>query len=240
MPSFINWARQRESKAQRASYAILEAASQARFPVIPGFHHALLMERNFRKSYLRQIFAKIYYEPMLRIACAKIGSHFRLYDDMPKILGNLHAELGDHVGLEGQQVWIAAGNASQKFLRIGSHSYIGYSSTLIAGTEIVIGEHVRIANYVLLNGFDGHPVDPLARARDEAPGPDGQGPIRIMDFAWVGNRAMILKNVTVGRGAIVAAGAVVTADVADLTVVAGVPARPISTIRPPEGWQRTS
>ena len=239
MESFLNWARRRETKAQRMSYAILKGASQARCPVLPGIHHALLAERNFRKSFLRQIVAKIYYEPMLRIACAKVGSHFQLYDDMPKILGNLRVELGDYVGLEGQQVWIGAGDASQKLLQIGNHSYVGFSSTLIAGTEIVVGENVLIANHVLLNGFDGHPVDPFARARHEAPGPSGQGHIRILDFAWIGNRAMILKNVTIGRGAIVAAGAVVTADVEELTIVAGVPARPISTIRPPEGWTQS-
>jgi acetyltransferase-like isoleucine patch superfamily enzyme len=222
------------------SFALLKSASQARFPVLPGIHHALLMERNFRKSFLRQIIAKTYYEPMLRIACAEVGSHFQLYDNMPKFLGNLRVELGDYVGLEGQQVWIAAGDASQKVLQIGSHSYVGYSSTFIAGTEIIVGEHVLIANHVLLNGFDGHPIDPFARARNESPGPSGQGPIRILDYAWIGNRAMILKNVTVGRGAIVAAGAVVTADVPDLTIVAGVPARPISTVRPPHGWAQTT
>jgi acetyltransferase-like isoleucine patch superfamily enzyme len=240
MTSLVDWARRRETPAQRAGYAILKNASQARFPVLPGVHHALLMERKFRKSFLRQIFAKIYYEPMLRIACAKVGASCQLYEDMPKILGNLCVEIGDGVGLEGQQVWLAAGDGSQKLLHIGDHSYVGYSSTLIAGTEIVIGKHVLIANHVLLNGYDGHPMDPFARARHEPPGPDGQGPIRIMDYAWIGNRATILKNVTIGRGAVVAAGAVVTSDVPELTVVGGVPARQIATIDPPADWRETA
>lgn len=51
--------------------------------------------------------------------------------------------------------------------------------------------------------------------------------ITIEDDAWIGSRAIIMPNVTVGRGAIVAAGAVVTKDVAPFTIVAGVPAKPI-------------
>ena len=52
-------------------------------------------------------------------------------------------------------------------------------------------------------------------------------PVRIETKAWIGRRAMILKGVTVGEGAIVAAGSVVTGSVDPWTVVAGVPARTI-------------
>jgi maltose O-acetyltransferase len=52
-------------------------------------------------------------------------------------------------------------------------------------------------------------------------------PVVVEDDAWIGTNAVILPGVTIGRGAIVGAGAVVTRDVAPYTVVAGVPARPI-------------
>ena len=71
-----------------------------------------------------------------------------------------------------------------------------------AGQEISIGNHVLIANHVLLNGYDGHPLDPFARAAGERPSSDGYGPIRIGDYAWVGSKATILKNVSIGRGAV--------------------------------------
>jgi maltose O-acetyltransferase len=54
------------------------------------------------------------------------------------------------------------------------------------------------------------------------------GPVTIEDHVWIGSRAMILPGVTVGRGAVVAAGSVVTKDVAPMTVVAGVPAKPVA------------
>ena len=51
-----------------------------------------------------------------------------------------------------------------------------------------------------------------------------------MDDAWIGFNSIILKGVTVGRGAVVGAGSVVTNDVPDHTVVAGNPARVIKKL----------
>jgi acetyltransferase-like isoleucine patch superfamily enzyme len=56
------------------------------------------------------------------------------------------------------------------------------------------------------------------------------GPIVIEDDAWIGAGAIILPNVTIGQGAVVGAGAVVTKDVPPYTIVVGVPARPIKRI----------
>ena len=55
-------------------------------------------------------------------------------------------------------------------------------------------------------------------------------PIIIEDDAWLATRCMVLKGVTIGKGAVVAAGAVVTKDVPPYTMVAGVPAKAIKKI----------
>ena len=57
-------------------------------------------------------------------------------------------------------------------------------------------------------------------------------PIRIESGAWIGARSTILPGVTVGHGAVVAAGAVVTRDVEPNTLVAGVPARVLRSLEP--------
>jgi acetyltransferase-like isoleucine patch superfamily enzyme len=54
-------------------------------------------------------------------------------------------------------------------------------------------------------------------------------PIVIEDRAWLGNRCMVLKGVTIGHDAVVAAGSIVTRDVPPRTVVAGVPAQVVRT-----------
>ena len=59
-------------------------------------------------------------------------------------------------------------------------------------------------------------------------------PVLIGNNVWVGCRAIILKGVTIGEGAVVAAGAVVTKDVPPFTLVAGNPAR---VIREVKGWR---
>lgn len=59
-------------------------------------------------------------------------------------------------------------------------------------------------------------------------------PLVIGSDVWIGSRAVILPGITIGHGAVIAAGAVVTKDVAPYTIVAGVPARPIRRRFPQE------
>jgi acetyltransferase-like isoleucine patch superfamily enzyme len=113
---------------------------------------------------------------------------------------------------------------------------LGYQVVLSVGERIEIGSHVLISNRVILNAYDSHPTDPVARARNDPPGPGGSGSILVKDYAWIGTNAKIMKNVTIGKGAIVAAGAVVTRDVPDLAIAAGNPARIVKRIEAPSDW----
>ncbi|HEY6927184.1 MAG TPA: acyltransferase [Steroidobacteraceae bacterium] len=231
-----DWMRRRETPLQQAAYAAAKKLLRWEFPVIPILHPLLAGERSFRKGALRHIVSKLYYTPLLRRRAHSVGKGLVLYEDIPKVLGNLEIQLGNRVTLSGSQVWCACGDATPKLLRVGDDSYIGFGVELFVGTEIVIGKHVLIANHVLINGYDGHPLDPLARAAGQGPGEDGYGAVRIGDYAWIGSKAIILKKVSIGRGAIVASGTVVTSDVPELTLVAGNPARQIRTLDPPAGW----
>ena len=140
------------------------------------------------------------------------------------------------VTYDGQSVWIAAGDGTPKFLEIGDDSGIGFGTEFIVGTSIKIGRHVMIANRVSLMGYDGHPLDPYARARHEPPGPQGMGSITVHDYAWIASGSTIMKGVTIGRGAVVSIGSVVKMNVPELAVVAGNPAKVVWQVAPPEGW----
>lgn len=108
-------------------------------------------------------------------------------------------------------------------LFIGKGTIIGDKSVLDARRMIVIGENVNFSSGVSL-WTDQHDYnDPYFRCM-----PNKYGPIFIKDIAWIGPGAIILHNVTIGEGAVVAAGAVVTKDVPPFTLVGGVPAKPIA------------
>jgi maltose O-acetyltransferase len=83
---------------------------------------------------------------------------------------------------------------------------------------IKIGNNVAISANVILLTAD-HDMDNNMKGRNN--------PIFIDDYVWIGTRAMILPGVTINKGAVVAAGAVVTKDVEDRDVVAGIPAKVI-------------
>jgi putative colanic acid biosynthesis acetyltransferase WcaF len=131
-----------------------------------------------------------------------------------RALRRLGADLGEHVYLFGGSEVLEPGN-----LRIAGRCHVGRFCQVDARGGIDIGWDVVIASHVLLVTAD-HDM--------QAPGFDGRlGPIRIGDRAWLASRSTVVRGVTIGEGAVVAAGAVVTQDVAPWTVVGGVPAKPI-------------
>lgn len=104
-------------------------------------------------------------------------------------------------------------------IRIGSDCIIGENVVLDGRDDITIGDHVDIASEVMIYNSQHDIHNPTFDAIS--------APVVIEDYVFIGPRAIILPGVTIGKGAVVAAGAVVTKDVAADTVVGGVPAKPI-------------
>lgn len=98
--------------------------------------------------------------------------------------------------------------------------------------QLTIGDRVSMAPRVMLV-LSSHPN----ASRIRAFAPTARGDITIEDDAWIGACAIILPGVTIGRGAVVGAGSVVTADVPPLTIVAGQPAKPVRKLTPDAGWR---
>lgn len=134
-------------------------------------------------------------------------------------------------------------------VNIGNRSYIGSGTKLIASTSISIGNDVMISWGCTVVDHDSHSLDYRLRADDIKSWRKGlikgglrmaaanknwtyvqQAPISIHDKAWIGMDVLILKGVTIGEGAIVAARSVVTKDVPPWTLVAGNPAREIRSL----------
>jgi acetyltransferase-like isoleucine patch superfamily enzyme len=114
-------------------------------------------------------------------------------------------------------------------IRIGDRVFINSGAIVFSACEVTIGDDVALANEVYVMDSDSHGVE--GRAVKEEP-------VRIGAGTWVGARAIILPGVTIGRRCLIAAGAVVSRDVPDDTLVAGNPARLVRELVYPEGITR--
>lgn len=101
-------------------------------------------------------------------------------------------------------------------IRIGSDTIIGDRAFLDGRAKLTIGDHVDFASEVMVYNSEHD----LNSEHFEAT----VAPVVIGDYSFIGPRAIILPGVKIGKGAVVAAGAVVTKDVPDFDIVAGVPA----------------
>lgn len=109
-------------------------------------------------------------------------------------------------------------------LAIGNDTFIGHGVSILGGAEdITIGDRCDISSKVII--ISG--THEIGTDGQRAAGRSYSLPICIQDGVWIGANATILGGVTIGRCSIVAAGAVVTRNVAAGGRVAGVPARSI-------------
>ncbi len=114
--------------------------------------------------------------------------------------------------------------SASRDLRCGEYAFVGARCRLAPGVSI--GRYTMLASDVAVIGDDhvwnvpGVPVQFAGRPP--------QSRTKIEDDVWIGDGALVMRGVTIGRGAVVAARAVVTSDVKPYTVVAGVPARHIA------------
>ena len=147
--------------------------------------------------------------------------------------------LGKYVSLlETDLICYRKGNLS-----IGDYCWFSLRTQVITASCVTIGPYSIFARDVYISDTNEHPTDPMLRRREtisalETGNPPNRyladtKPVTIGSDVWVGERAVILKGVTVGDAAVIAANSVVTKDVPPYTVVAGNPARVVKEIPRP-------
>ena len=138
-----------------------------------------------------------------------------------------YAHLKKMLGSVGERVWISKtfGCDCGKNIFIGDDFTGNFNLTILDIREVYIGNHVMIGPNTLITTV-GHPLSPKARRGYMAEA----APVRIGNDVWIGGNVTILPGVTIGNNVVVAAGAVVTKDVPDNSLVGGVPARLIREI----------
>ena len=108
-------------------------------------------------------------------------------------------------------------------ISLGNHVWINYGLTGVGAGHIEIGDRVLIGPHVTLVTAN-HPLDPLERAK---PHRVEHGKITIGENAWIGANVTICSDVRIGKNSVIGAGSVVTRNIPDNVLAAGVPCKPI-------------
>lgn len=116
---------------------------------------------------------------------------------------------------------------SEGMIEIGDRSFVGHSCVFYGSGGLRIGRNVLIAPQVVITS-QGHEVERNVVSGQRRP--LVFGPVTIEDDAWLAASATILPGVTIGKGSVVAAGAVVTRNVPERCLVAGVPAKIVKAL----------
>lgn len=148
---------------------------------------------------------------MVGLAIGRIPSH-RLRRLLYRRL--LHMSIGSSTIIYGGAEIRAGWN-----ITIGENSRIGHHAILDGRKGLAIGDNVNLSTGVWIWTLQHDPQSPCFATQG--------GPVVVEDYAWLSCRVTVLPRVRIGKGAVVAAGAVVTRTVDPFTIVGGVPAVPI-------------
>lgn len=190
----------------------------------------LLLRIQRRLEHLNEQFPSDRRERQLReLGCISSSAKLFADSDVTSLAPRDHLNIGDHSNIRGHVRLLTAHSR----ITIGRDCYLGPGSNLWAADAITIGDFVLIAHMVDIIDNNSHSLRAGARrqeARDvferkielDFAGVE-KAPVTIHDDVWIGAKSVILKGVTIGRGAVIAAGTVVTRNVEAFTVVAGNP-----------------
>lgn len=194
----------------------------------------LLLKIRSRMDHLEHHHPSKYHETFVRerarfAASAIIGDSA----DVRSVGSPEYVTIGDFSYIDGEIMMLTP----EARCVMGKYCFLGAASRLWVQRSITIGDFVLIAPRVDIFDNDSHTLDAATRREDAIDQFERKRPMRydrvacaevvIDSDVWIGTRSTILKGVHIGRGAVIAAGSVVTRHVPPYTLVGGNPAREI-------------
>lgn len=161
-----------------------------------------------------------YYSQEAQKLTCELNGKYHEFDERREIFSEL---IGQEID-ENFRVFTPFYTDFGKNIHLGKNVFINADCKFQDQGGIYIGDDTLIGHNVVLATLN-HEEDPENRGNLIA------APIKIGNKVWIGSNATILPGVTVGDGAIIAAGAVVTKDVDSMSIVAGVPAKFVRKIK---------
>ncbi|TDM16395.1 sugar O-acetyltransferase [Macrococcoides canis] len=153
----------------------------------------------------------------------------RRYNNLPEDDVNARCQLIKEIfGTTGEHIHVEA-NIRVDYgynIYVGENFYSNHDLTILDVATVTIGDNCMVAPGVHIYTAT-HPIDPMERNS----GLEYAKPVVIGDNCWIGGRSIINPGVTIGNNVVIASGTVVTKDIPDNVVVAGVPAKVIKQIK---------
>ena len=180
-----------------------------------------------RNRMLNPRYARLFWRYLWRRLLTPAGWHWR--SDGPFFLGRgleLHVEPRGEVRF-GRFVWIGDGTkirCHEGVVEIGAKTVMGQECTISAYRHVTIGRECIVADRVMLIDFDHGVVEVERPIREQG---IYKRDVRVGHNVWIGYGACVLRGVTIGNNCVLGTSAVVTKDVPDNAVVAGIPAQVI-------------
>ncbi|HEX5425755.1 MAG TPA: acyltransferase [Candidatus Acidoferrales bacterium] len=169
-----------------------------------------------------------------------VGEGTKLVGAIDRRASKARIVIGSNCLIQGDLV----AERDESCIDIADNVLLGGGSVIDCALEVKIEGHVLISYACIITDSDNHSIFPEWRVSDLSDWMNGgrhdwsrtvMAPVRICEGAWIGARSIVLKGVTIGTGAVVGMGSVVTRDVPARSVVAGNPARVVRSIgSPPE------
>jgi acetyltransferase-like isoleucine patch superfamily enzyme len=224
--------RRQEPGIYRTVYRVGKSVRGMHLPAIRPLGALLFHGRGLWKTFWSLATSRLIYEQMLRYRC-QVHGRVVLDGDMPLVYGPGDIVIGDGVIISNRNTWIVGLKVyPDAKLEIGDRVTLGYMNLISVAKSVRIGNDCLFAGEVKILDNNSHSLDYVQRRANAPLEPEDVAPVVIDEDVWIGTNCMVLKGVKIGRGAVIAAGAVVTKDVPPFTVAAGNPARVIKRIEP--------
>lgn len=172
---------------------------------------------------------------MFRTRCDSCGRNLVLYHSgqgIPYLIGDLSISLGDNVKIHDRSALAGLTVGARSRLTIGDHTELPSPISIFVANEVSIGSHCLIVSTFIADN-PGHTMNYRTRLTEKVD-LERVGTVRIGDYVWAAHSSMIIGDVSVGDGAVIAACAVVTKNVPPFCVVAGNPARLVKKLPFPD------
>ncbi len=172
-----------------------------------------------------------------RSQAVSVGEGTRMPGQVERRAPGGEIRIGRNCFIQGQVV----AERDQSRIDLGDNVLVGGGTVIDCALSVTVERDVLISYECVISDSDNHSIYPELRTKDLANWMNGRrhdwthsamAPVRICEGAWIGARSIILKGVTIGAGAVVGMGSVVTHDVPPRSIVAGNPARLVREIGP--------